>query len=165
MMFMTFSGYRYNEKLSRLFHAWIDCFTFLKQGAVNVCFPECLFFIYSNVVHVIYITAVSFILLQAIYTIADVPVCTSLFHLLFYDTYIRWHVRCWLSHDTWPMMLVIFVFSCHWWIRFRLCHLYYQRTWIIFETPTFLVGIWHIPWKKTDKTWSTIFLHKESQYI
>ena len=36
-IFMTFSGYGPKKELAILFHAWLECFAFLKQGAAEVC--------------------------------------------------------------------------------------------------------------------------------
>ena len=36
-VFMKFAGYGHKEKLARLFHARLACFTFLKLAAVEVC--------------------------------------------------------------------------------------------------------------------------------
>ena len=45
LIFMKFSGYGHKKELARLFHAWLDCFPFLKQGTVEVCAFGVLLFI------------------------------------------------------------------------------------------------------------------------
>ena len=36
-IFMKFSGHGHKKQQATLFHAWMDCFTLLKLGAVEVC--------------------------------------------------------------------------------------------------------------------------------